>query len=104
MNRNQNYPAEYKQEMVELYLSRNTSITKFCEEEGLKKSTFFTWLSLYRTANESASSALIEVTTPVKEVYSPIIENHKFSLKVNNYSFEFNMEDLPKVISMIKNG
>ncbi len=104
MNRNQNYPAEYKQEMVELYLSRNTSITKFCEEEGLKKSTFFTWLSLYRTASESATGSLIEVTSPIKEVNNYVNEDCKFSLKVNNYSLEFNIKDLPQVLMMIKNG
>ena len=104
MNRNQNYPVEYKQEMVELYLSKGTTITKFCEEEGLKKSTFFTWLSMYRTVKEAVSNSLIEVTTPIKEVCNTVSEESKFSLKINGYSLEFNIKDLSKILSVLKNG
>lgn len=37
MNKKQNYKEEYKQEMVKLYLSKNTTIANFCEEKNIKK-------------------------------------------------------------------
>lgn len=104
MNRSQNYSTEYKQEMVKQYLSKKTSVVKFCEEEGLKRSTFFKWLAVYRKANEVVSKSLIDVTKPVKTVNNVINEECKFSLKINNYSLEFNIKELPQVLMVIKNG
>ena len=100
MMKRQNYKEEYKQEMVKLYLSKNMKVVNFCEEQNLKRSTFFTWLSVYRKPNET----LIDVTAPIKKANEIVNDDSKFSLSINNYYLEFSLKDLPHVLMVIKNG
>ena len=102
MVRKKNYPAEYKMEMVANFNSSGKTITAFCKENDLCKSTFFTWLSIYRGAKTKPN--LIDVASDVKAINIDDNINRKFVMKIDNITFEFNINDFIEVFKVIKNG
>lgn len=105
MVRKKNYPAEYKMEMVANFNSSGKTITAFCKENDLCKSTFFTWLSIYRGAKTKPN--LIDVVSDVKAINVNALNNttnNKFAMKIDNITFEFNINDFIEVFKVIKNG
>ena len=95
------YSPEEKINYIEEYFNSGLSITDYCKNIDLKRSTLATWIRHYNSANLLAGNTFQNVTPIIKQ--EPVIDNTNIKLTLpNGISLEFDSSILHQVIKEFK--
>ena len=95
------YSPEEKINYIEEYFNSGLSLTDYCKNIDLKRSTLATWIRHYNSANLLAGNTFQNVTPIIKQ--EPIIDNTNIKLTLpNGISLEFDGSILHQVIKEFK--
>ena len=96
------YTPEERIQHVERFLTSNLSLTKYSENNNLKRSTLATWVRHYNSANLIANNTFQNVTTIIKND-SLALPNGNIKLNVpSGISLEFDISLLHQVLEELK--
>ena len=95
------YSPEEKINYIEEYFNSGLSLTDYCKNIDLKRSTLATWIRHYNSSNLLAGNTFQNVTPIIKQ--EPVIDNTNIKLTLpNGISLEFDSSILHQVIKEFK--
>lgn len=95
------YSPEEKINYIEEYFNSGLSLTDYCKNIDLKRSTLATWIRHYNSANLLAGNTFQNVTPIIKQ--EPVTDNTNIKLTLpNGISLEFDSSILHQVIKEFK--
>ena len=97
------YSPEEKINYIEEYFNSGLSLTDYCKNIDLKRSTLATWIRHYNSANLLAGNTFQDITPIVKQDITPIIKSTKIKITLpNKMIIEFDSTELKNVMAELK--
>lgn len=95
------YSPEEKINYIEEYFNSGLSLTDYCKNIDLKRSTLATWIRHYNSANLLAGNTFQNITPVLKQDINTSSSNIKLTLP-NGITLEFDSSILHQVIEEFK--
>lgn len=101
------YKPEEKMEMVQKFLGSELTLTKFCKNQEISKSTLYAWVKIYnesyKTSQKLPLPSFQNVSSIIKQEINQVNISTKIKLTLpNNIIIEFESKELHNVLQELK--